>query len=122
MPSNLPREEYNAYMAKYMLKRYYKRRQYGYEKLGGVCVGCSIDESLDFHHKDPSTKSFTIGNMWSVSWTRFVTELEKCELRCKPCHHKIHACDHGITMYSHHKCRCQVCRDTWKEYHKRFKK
>ena len=80
------REEYNAYLNAYMQRRYYERKKYGLEKLGGVCVECGETESLDFDHIDPTTKILAIGKMWSVAWPRFVAELEKCQLLCQECH------------------------------------
>lgn len=59
--------------------------------LGGKCK-CGQDHpaALDFHHKDPSTKLFTIGDMImstrQVDQETFHAELLKCEILCKNCH------------------------------------
>lgn len=43
---------------------------------------------LDFHHRDPSTKSFhpNEGVKMGVSIDRMMAELEKCDCICKFCH------------------------------------
>jgi hypothetical protein len=107
-------------MAEYMLERYRKRRAYAIEKLGGKCVACDNTEALQFHHKDPSTKLFTLAKLSSVAWDRFIAELGKCELRCAECHKKVHPPTHGLTMYSHYRCRCSICKTAWSAYHKKY--
>lgn len=60
---------------------------------GGCCLRCGYTaciRSLQFHHKDPSQKDFTISGK-SVSWGRILQELEKCVLLCANCHGEIHA-------------------------------
>lgn len=74
-----------------MLRRYYERKAFALEYLGGKCVTCDGTEKLQFHHKDRSTKIAAIGKMWAFKWQRFIEELDKCELQCKKCHKQIHA-------------------------------
>lgn len=81
------REEYNEYMRVYMTKRYHARRARAIEYLGGKCIDCGTSDSLEFDHKDPSQKTIDISGQ-SYSEERFMAELLKCELRCKPCHHR----------------------------------
>ena len=53
----------------------------GYDKHPGV---------LDFHHIDPSTKSFGVSSGgFSRSWTSIETEIKKCILVCANCHREI---------------------------------
>ena len=48
----------------------------------------SID-ALEFHHKDPNEKDFTIsGKSWSFE--RLKNEVDKCILVCSNCHCEIH--------------------------------
>ena len=59
-------------------------------RIGG-CVECGVKE-IQFHHKDPKSKVFEIGE-WkklgkSVDEVR--EELAKCECRCPSCHTKQH--------------------------------
>lgn len=62
-------------------------------KLGGKCKLCGYNKHpgvLDFHHIDPSTKSFGISSGgFSRSWTRIEAELRKCVLVCANCHREI---------------------------------
>jgi hypothetical protein len=53
----------------------------GYNKHPGI---------LDFHHLDPSTKSFGVSNGgFSRSWASIETELRQCILVCANCHREI---------------------------------
>lgn len=61
--------------------------------MGGVCVICQYDKHpgvLDFHHVDPTTKSFAIsGGGFSRSWASIELEIKKCILVCANCHREI---------------------------------
>ena len=100
---------YHIYMAK-DTRTYADRREYfimavsrrrrkikerAIEYLGGACVLCGYKKyqgALDFHHLDPSTKSFGIGgNGHSRSWDRVQEELDKCILVCANCHREVTA-------------------------------
>lgn len=52
---------------------------------------------FDFHHKDPQTKSFTIGNCSTHSWERILKEAEKCDMLCVVCHRILHAAEDKLT-------------------------
>lgn len=64
------------------------------EELNGIkreagCILCghSIPEACDFHHVDPSNKSFTIGrDIMSRGRDRVLAEVEKCVVICSNCH------------------------------------
>jgi hypothetical protein len=66
--------------------------------LGGVCK-CGEDHpsALQFHHRDPSTKSFSITSKELSTpkkrpWdTVIIPELDKCKLLCSNCHFKHHS-------------------------------
>jgi hypothetical protein len=63
--------------------------------LGGKCMICDYDiyiGALEFHHLDPSTKSFqlSVGNL-GKPWDRVLAEIEKCALLCSCCHKEVHA-------------------------------
>ena len=45
---------------------------------------------LDFHHMDPSTKTFQIGQGESKGWERVLNEIKKCILLCSNCHREFH--------------------------------
>ena len=74
--------------AEYSAKRRKERRQFLINHLGGKCNNCdeSDYEQLEFDHKDPSTKSFTIGRMLTGSLEKLMEEIKKCQLLCIKCH------------------------------------
>lgn len=80
----------NEYMNTYMKQRYKDRRQIASEYLGGFCVDCKTKNNLEFHHKDSTTKLFTIAKGSSRSDVVFWAEVEKCELLCSNCHRARH--------------------------------
>ncbi len=62
---------------------------------GGKCVVCGYDRcsaALEFHHLDPSTKKFGIGDTRSTikKWELIVEEAEKCVMLCAICHREFH--------------------------------
>jgi 5-methylcytosine-specific restriction endonuclease McrA len=82
----MPAKDYNAYMAAYMLRRYYERRAEAIEILGGCCAQCgAVEEDMIFDHVNWRDKSFPISKLWSVSRARFLAELAKCQLLCPSC-------------------------------------
>jgi hypothetical protein len=62
------------------------------EYKGGECEKCGYRkciDALEFHHKDPNEKDFTIsGKSWSFE--RLKKEADKCILVCSNCHKEIH--------------------------------
>jgi hypothetical protein len=60
-----------------------------------VCCGESDYRVLEFHHRDPSQKKFSIvsavHNRYSLPALK--REIEKCDVICASCHRKIHAVD-----------------------------
>lgn len=50
------------------------------------CEGQFPPCAMDFHHRDPATKSFGIGQAGLTSWPRITEEIEKCDLLCANCH------------------------------------
>lgn len=52
------------------------------------CVQCGFDDSraLVFHHRDPSTKSFTVANHNKRSRETLLNEIAKCDVLCANCH------------------------------------
>jgi hypothetical protein len=60
---------------------------------GGKCERCGYDKcqaAMDFHHRDPSRKDFSISSGRTMSWERAVRELDKCILLCSNCHREEH--------------------------------
>ena len=61
----------------------------------GGCLLCSEAAPccLSFHHRDRSTKKFSISNgtRLCVSLTRLKAEIRKCVVICENCHRKVHS-------------------------------
>lgn len=67
-------------------------------KLTVGCVDCGYADDpaeLHFDHRDGETKEFNIAVGWGLSLTRIVAEIEKCEVRCNPCHQRRHGLKRG---------------------------
>ena len=60
------------------------------ELLGGRCSACGYDRcvaALEFHHRDPSVKSFELSKANLLRrWEIVLTEAAKCDLLCANCH------------------------------------
>lgn len=106
------------YMREYMLKRYHRRRNDAIKLLGGKCVICGSVDKLEIDHKDPKTKSYSIGKILTSGAKHKVdSELAKCQLLCQKHHieksivdNGKQPCKHGtLTMYITYKCRCDEC-------------
>lgn len=56
------------------------------------CIICGESEPvcIDWHHIDPSTKSFTIGANFSKARNLILEEIQKCVCLCANCHRKVH--------------------------------
>lgn len=62
------------------------------EYKGGKCECCDYNRSisvLQFHHKDPNEKDFTISGK-SYGFEKLKIEVDKCILVCSNCHIEIH--------------------------------
>ena len=107
------------------LKNYYKNKDAALAYLGGVCVVCGTTDDLEFDHIDPETKSFTIGSrIAQTPWSNLKDELDKCQLLCNTHHIDKHRSIniHGtINGYSHHKCRCDLCKTAWNAHHNEYR-
>ena len=89
------------YLIQAVAKRRKKVRSMAIEHLGGKCAKCGYSkypEVLEFHHKHPSEKDFSISKSGHCrSWQRVKTEIEKCNLLCANCHRELHAEQDKIT-------------------------
>lgn len=122
--------EYNEYMRKYMLRRYYKRRAKAIEQLGGYCIECGSTENLEFDHWDRNEKLNDIGKMFtSASEEKLQAELVLCVLRCRSCHQlkttlerdQIPAALRHGTLSSYRYCKCDLCKDANNRYHRDYR-
>lgn len=70
------------------------KKSFAAYKISLGCSKCGYNKcaaSLDFHHKDPSTKDKAIGNFCKVFHTPAAQkELAKCVLLCRNCHNEEH--------------------------------
>ena len=62
---------------------------------GGKCIQCGYNrypQILEFHHRDPSQKTATLGTLFSkgVGPKTLAKELAKCDLLCPNCHKEAH--------------------------------
>lgn len=60
---------------------------------GGKCRECGYDRclaALDFHHYDPSTKTYTVKDLGHHRWEKIEEEVRKCVLICCRCHRELH--------------------------------
>lgn len=57
------------------------------------CKYCDENESccLEFHHKDPTTKLFSVGGAGNRTINQIKEEIRKCICICSNCHKKLHA-------------------------------
>lgn len=73
-------------------RRSQRVKEWFYE-LKTPCIICGESEPvcIDFHHKDPNEKEFTIGKHRSRSRAWLWEEISKCVCLCSNCHRKVHA-------------------------------
>ena len=66
------------------------------EYKGGKCQKCGYDKcegALQFHHRDPEEKDFTLSHInlsKNFSMEALLKEVDKCDLLCANCHAEIH--------------------------------
>jgi hypothetical protein len=90
------RERYKEYQRKKSLDRYYKNKLWveQYKLDCGGCYQCGEKHpaALDFHHIDPSIKSFNISTaITSKTIAGLQEEIKKCVVICANCHRKLHS-------------------------------
>lgn len=63
-------------------------------KIGLSCIRCGEDDPvcLDFHHREPDEKEFSISLASQQGWgrARVLAEIAKCDVLCANCHRKVH--------------------------------
>lgn len=110
------------YMREYMKTYSAKRRLKALAYLGGVCVACGTTDDLEIDHVDPSTKSFTLARGWHHAWSKIETELDKCQILCKPCHDTKHGSKWpcGTAQRYWRGCRCKPCTTANSKWNKNY--
>lgn len=99
----LDRTKQNAYQAKWYQANKAKRvaevsvrRRLTRELIDDMKTPCACGESdkrcLDFHHVDPATKLFRLGEAHTLGYSRekVIAEMDKCVVMCSNCHRKHH--------------------------------
>ena len=120
----------NQYMREYLKRRYHSRRQEAIESLGGRCVVCGTNQELEFDHKTPVNKTFSISRLWNVKKEKYIKEIRKCQLLCKKCHIKKTREERGQknarethgTLSSYRYCKCKLCKDANNKYMREYKR
>jgi len=76
-------------------KRRRKLKELAVAYLGGACAVCGYNKcvaALEFHHRDPVAKDFSISSTGTTrSFDKIKVELDKCLLLCANCHREHHA-------------------------------
>ena len=119
-------------MRRYMMDRYYHRKNEALRALGERCVNCGSTEGLQFDHADPKKKAFSL---WSrtTSKEKFLKELKKCQLLCRECHIKKTIEERGQkpargthgTLSAYPRCgppKCNECRRAKREWFREWRK
>ena len=74
-----------------IIKRSINKRQ-KLDSYKTLCIKCGENRFylIDFHHIDPSTKCFTIGNSYRCNDEKIKKEVSKCVCLCANCHREFH--------------------------------
>ena len=59
-------------------------------KKNSKCASCGTKSKLEFHHIDPLTKKFNIGDCEGIPLNEVIEEIKKCVLLCGYHHDKLH--------------------------------
>lgn len=72
-------------------ERYRKKKEF-VDAQKTQCKKCGDDRFyvLDFHHIDPNSKKFTIGQFKKGSFKKLQDEIDKCVVLCANCHREYH--------------------------------
>ena len=77
-----------------LLVRIKKFKQDCLDYKGGSCEKCGYSKcvsALEFHHRDPTEKEFSISKVKRKKFDKTITdELDKCSLLCANCHREEH--------------------------------
>lgn len=83
------------------MERYWEKRDF-VDAQRTECAKCGDTRTylLDFHHKDPAQKEFTIGVMKKGAKEKIQKEIDKCICLCANCHREFHYFEReqGITL------------------------
>jgi len=94
------RRKRNAKTYRSLKKRRRRRKSELVAARGGHCLDCGYSASvaaLEFHHRDPTTKSFALAE-FGGALERLLREAQKCDLLCANCHRVRHAAHDSVTL------------------------
>lgn len=105
----------NGYNSKYSQKKDYHGvllKNALIQRRGGKCECCGYDKNiaaLEFHHKDPSQKKFTLcsRNLERFSDEEILEEFNKCLLLCSNCHAELHHPELDVSNISNLREQCK---------------
>jgi hypothetical protein len=87
-------QEKNRPVVRQRVKDYRDKRRLWFQeyKTHLQCKNCTENNPvcLCFHHRDPNEKDFGIGQMKTMSESRILEEIAKCDVLCANCHLKLH--------------------------------
>lgn len=74
-----------------VIRHYYRDITDNYKKNHPckICGECEI-EYLEFHHRDPKTKLYTVSAMVGFPLPLLHEEMTKCDILCRDCHQNLH--------------------------------
>lgn len=78
------------------LRQNARRRVIQHMKVVEGCVRCGVREELVWHHTNPQTKCFCLGNPGGRAWKVIMDEMDKCVVLCDTCHKEAHAKDGSL--------------------------
>jgi hypothetical protein len=88
-----PRTDANEKYRRWQEKARSQRKARLIQLLGGKCSVCGYSRciaALEFHHRDPSTKLFSLGKDRLLKrWEVVLEEAQKCDLLCANCHREL---------------------------------
>lgn len=109
------------------MAHYYRTVAWAKDYLGGRCIKCGSVKNLQFDHIDRATKEFDVSRMFRNRARKdLISELNKCQLLCKPCHDEKTSremgVDHGGGLSGKRNCKCALCKARKNEYMRAWKK
>lgn len=79
---------------KYRKKQRKESKEFVHKARSGGCERCDENHPacLDFHHRNPDEKEFSLRDVHSQKYSleRIQKEIDKCEVLCSNCHRKEH--------------------------------
>ena len=83
------RPDVQAYDKSRSKARREKHKQVLVERLGGCCAHCGTTENLEFDHKHPGEKEYSVTARIMCNLESLYPETDKCQLLCASCHKTI---------------------------------